>query len=417
MIPIHELKLSADPRQPSPQGWIFSNQVEHLPETLLDPQRTALVFVPQARRFGVYSKTSLIAVRLFSEKLSQEIGRLRTAAGLAPEVLVDSLAHALSELAAFKRRLFPFASHEAFRLSHGDADGIPGVVVDDYGEVMVVQSGSSNGDFLVEFIARALAKSFSKPVFERSSGQVRSIENLPERTRWIVAPPNSPTSITATLASLRMGFSLLKAQKTGLFLDQRENLRTLSTLLAARSQGGAPLTSMLDICSYAGAWSSAGAKAGLQSFSLIDVDRTALENAEHNVRANAEGREITVQLHHADLFEELARLKDSGRKFDLVVADPPAFAKSKKHVNEAGRAYGRLARLASRLVADGGMLVTCSCSRHMEEPMFLDIVSRSLVGGDWILLAKGMQSPDHTILAQSGDADYLKCLFFCRRSF
>jgi 23S rRNA (cytosine1962-C5)-methyltransferase len=175
---------------------------------------------------------------------------------------------------------------------------------------------------------------------------------------------------------------------------------------------------MLDLCSYAGAWSCAAAQAGVVDFTAVDQDKDALELCEQNIKNNVTGSASSpnIQLLHGDLFEILSKLNREEKSFDVVVADPPAFTKSSKHVPEARRAYQRLAKLSSRLVSPNGLLVACSCSRHIGEEDFYEIVSSALIADDWVYLGRGRQSPDHTVLATDKHSLYLKALFFVRRS-
>jgi 23S rRNA (cytosine1962-C5)-methyltransferase len=236
------------------------------------------------------------------------------------------------------------------------------------------------------------------------------MEGLSERTRWIRGSVERPTVF---YAGLKMTFDPVRAQKTGLFLDQRFNLEFLKKFCEHKKYTEA---SMLDVCSYAGAWSAAAALGGVRKFTFIDADTQALKLAPMNVLANALGCECCLEPRHGDLFEELSKLKNEARTFDIVVADPPAFAKTKKHLPEATLAYSRLTKSAARLVKDGGLLVMCSCSKHMDADTFWNTVTRAL-GTSWILVHRGGQSTDHSIGTTPASTEYLKCLFFQRRDF
>jgi 23S rRNA (cytosine1962-C5)-methyltransferase len=354
-----------------------------------------------------------MAVRFLPRRWSEAF----QAHSISAATLTDLICTDLLELRHRKQRLTHSAG-EAFRWVHGDADGLPGIVVDDYSSIVVLQSGSPLGDFLLEFVIAALLKTTEKPIFERSSGQIRALEKLPERTRWIREPTrdqtaNIPDTVQTEIAGLSMSFRPLRCQKTGLFLDQKENLelfKVMSARLGAKS--------MLDLCSYVGAWSCAGAAAGMHEFTLVDQDKDALATASINIAANTPSQLVVpaVTALHGDLFEILAKLNRDKQSFSAVVADPPAFTKSAKHVAEAKRAYQRLTKLASKLVSAGGVYVACSCSRHIGEEDFYEIVSAALDSDDWCYLGRGRQSPDHTVLAADKQSLYLKVLFFERRS-
>jgi 23S rRNA (cytosine1962-C5)-methyltransferase len=411
MISVHTLKLSVDAQQLRGLPWIFSNQVHHLEDPALSPERTALVHIPLLDGFGIYTKTDLIAVRLLPRFLTEV---LKNKSAVEEAVFAQALAQHISLLRTAKTRIFPFARNQCFRVAHGDADSLPGIVIDDYGTFSTIQSSCAAGDFLLPSVVSALAQMNEQPLLERSSGQARAMAGLPERTRWIRGKIDKAN---VSFAGLKLQFDPLRAQKTGLFLDQRKNLEFLSEFL---SHENVKASSFLDICSYAGAWSSAGATAGLSSFTLIDADAQALAMARENIIQNspdaqALGKVPTIETRHGDLFEELSKLKSQSRTWDVVVADPPAFAKSKKHLPEATKAYARLIKLAARATAPNGVLILCSCSKNMEAHLFWELCLKNL-GSEWILLRRGEQSPDHTIGTTQASSEYLKCYFFQKRS-
>ncbi|MBM3382521.1 MAG: class I SAM-dependent rRNA methyltransferase [Betaproteobacteria bacterium] len=406
---LHYIKIKTEQRFHSSQNCLYSNQIEHLQSELLSEQRCAFVLVAGLHA-GVYSRDHLLAVRFLPKSWTPHFnGRKLSESTL--ETLIET---ELQQLQQRKKMMLSDAA-EAYRWVHGDADGLPGIVVDDYGEIVVVQSNSHAGDFLLPNLLNALGRVSDKPIFERSSGQIRALEKLPERTRWVRAPEPSQKQdeVHTTLAGLRMIFRPQRCQKTGLFLDQRENLLLLQKILSSISA-----RTMLDLCSYAGAWSCAAAQAGVAAYTAVDQDKDALELCELNIKNNLSPATPAPDIHllHGDLFEILSKLNRDEKSFDIVVADPPAFTKSSKHVPEARRAYQRLAKLSSRLVAPNGLLVACSCSRHIDEEDFYEIVSSALVADDWVYLGRGRQSPDHTVLATDKHSLYLKALFFMRRS-
>ena len=305
-----------------------------------------------------------------------------------------------------------------FRISHGDVDGACGIVIDEYDAVCVVQSHSPTADFILKIIESSLSEIFNKRVFERSTGQTRRMAGLSERTRWVTIPaPQTGFETSTRFAGLTLSFALNKAQKTGLFLDQRENLLGIRKYIAR-------VASVLDICCYAGAWSATAAAMGANLFTCIDQDAAALDCAKSNIEKNFQSRtpgitetqaELVPTIHsvHGDLFESLGVLKKQNQTFDLVVADPPAFAKTQKQSFEARKAYMRLAKLSASVTSQSGVLVLCSCTRYVSEEEFLRCVFSQLP--DWVLIFRGQQSPDHTVTAQGGE--YLKCFAFQRKSW
>jgi 23S rRNA (cytosine1962-C5)-methyltransferase len=407
---VHPVALSAGQKFHAIQSCLYSNQIRHVTSEQLGEERCAFVRVEKGGIPGIYAKEQLSAVRFLPKEWAPFFQDKFISESQLVALISDTL-HALRQ----RKTIMVTDPDEALRWVHGDADGLPGIVVDDYGPVVVIQSGSTAGDFLFPLVVSALSAITTQPLFERSSGQVRAIEKLPERTRWLRTPPTGEAleQVQTFLAGTTLHFRPLRCQKTGLFLDQRENLLLLKKFL---SKGTAK--NMLDLCSYAGAWSCAAAQCGVREFTAVDQDKDALQLCEMNIGKNtkSENPSPSIELLHGDLFELLSKLNREKKSYDVVVADPPAFTKSAKHVPEARRAYQRLAKMSSRLVASGGLLVACSCSRHIGEEEFYEIVSGALDHDDWIYLGRGRQSPDHTVLATDKHSLYLKALFFARRS-
>lgn len=403
---VHKIKLKPGSRIHAAQSCLYSNQIEPISAQLLGEERCAFA-ITDSYEPGVYARDHLLAVRFLPKSWAKKISQLQINA----DELETLLREHLVLLQDRKTRLLR-NKQEAFRWVHGDADGIPGIVVDNYGSLVVIQSGSPTGDFLLPALIRALSSVTDKAIFERSSGQIRTLEKLPERTRWIRETSQSQKVdlIETKLSGLSLSFRPQRCQKTGLFLDQRENLLLLQEILANTNA-----KNMLDLCSYAGAWSCAAATQGVQEFTAVDQDKDALELCEKNIRKNGTSA-AKIELLHGDLFEALAKLNKDSKKFDVVVADPPAFTKSAKHIPEAKRAYQRLTKLASRTVNVNGIYVACSCSRHISEEDFYEIVSSALETDDWVYLGRGRQSPDHTVLAADKHSLYLKSLVFVRRA-
>jgi 23S rRNA (cytosine1962-C5)-methyltransferase len=455
-----KLDLAADlPKKarPDPHARVlFSNQVSHLEDDRLSPERCSLVHVPiWGGRVAVYSKTMVNACVALPSRFSSGLSRMPGSDGhqLSTADFLASVTQHVRALSQLKG-CFGGNSSEAMRLVHGDADGLPGIVVDSYSgaspssTLLVVQSSSPVGDFLLATVTSALKELFPETVlFERSTGQGRKLLGLDERIQAIAGAV--PEVMETRFCNLSLRFRPGSCQKTGLFLDQRANLLQLRDLIGGGSlwRGSrSPLDHqkrplrVLDLCSYAGAWSAMIANSvdcENMEMTLVDQDPMALELAAENVRQNANGSTVSVKTACTDVFAFLSdcarTMRDASHSpagvsaeapflFDLVIADPPAFAKSRKNVPEARRAYARLNRLAMTLVAPGGLLVTCSCSRNIEAAEFRLLVEDQLVADhrlkqmEWIHLGAGRQSLDHTIPVGRGVSDYLKCHFYQLRS-
>lgn len=386
--------------------WLFSNQVQHISDNDLNEQKVSLIKIKGTKKIGIYCKQSLISIRFLPDKLYNYIENNF----IKKDTFVNEISKHLNSLKQAKTK-FQFPKNEAYRLSHGDNDGLPAIAIDDYQTVLVLQSSSLVGEFLLPYIIDALKLNDNRPIFERSTGQVRKLENLPERTRWIREASNIKNNfeINCVFTNLKMTFFLNKAQKTGLFLDQRKNIEYLSSILKDYN-----INTCLDICSYAGAWSATAAYAGIKNLTLIDQDSWALNLAKRNILANTNNN-VTIETLHGDMFEHMQCFIKKENKYDLVIVDPPAFAKSKKHVHEAKRAYSRMTKLASKLLSENGVLVVCSCSRHIKDQEFLESISIGLDNRNWVFIHKGEQSPCHTHLANPDSSEYLKCYFLNNR--
>ncbi|WP_116963948.1 class I SAM-dependent rRNA methyltransferase [Fastidiosibacter lacustris] len=366
----------------------YSNEIEHLDQSKLNAQGCSLVQCKQ--RLALYSKHQLMAVRVSALSIEEIVIH-----GLE-KVIIEFLEHLYQE-----KEVFKFVQcQEAFRLCHGDHDGLPGITIDCYGAVNVVQSSAASADLLMPFVIKALSQLMpAVAVFERSTGQVREQEGLQSIVQWQYLQAESIQ--TTKLAGNNLSFDLVHGQKTGLFIDQRCNLIAFQDYLTEQ------LSSMLDVCCYMGAW-SVTASQQLKVFTLIDQSEKALNMAKHNIEQAASGKVITLL--HGDMFEALKSLTTMNRYYDVVVADPPAFAKSKKHLAEAIRAYQRLYRLSLACLNKGGLFIACSCSRHLTEELFFEIIQS--LGVNMILLHKGYSSPCHTQSVQVDYHDYLKCYIF-----
>ncbi|WP_395946633.1 class I SAM-dependent rRNA methyltransferase [Caedibacter taeniospiralis] len=369
----------------------YSNEVDHLAENLLNEYGVALT--EHKGYLALYSKHQLMAIRV-------------TRIGIR-SIQANGLEHAilsfLQELWHEKSHFSFVQKNEAYRLCHGDHDGLPGITIDCYGAVNVIQSSSAASDLLMNHVIKALTTLMPKtPIFERSTGQIREFEKLESISKWQYLAGGSRQS--TILAGKKLSFDLIHGQKTGLFIDQRLNLIALCHYLQKN------MTSMLDICSYMGAW-SVSATNTIKAFTLIDQSEFALAMAKINIENNHnEPQNISIDLHHDHMFEALKKLKTAQKSFDVVVADPPAFAKSKKHIAEAKRAYQRLFKLALSCLNKNGLFIACSCSRHVDEATFFEIIQS--LSYDLILLHKGYSSPCHTQAIQVDYHDYLKCYIF-----
>ncbi len=287
---------------------------------------------------------------------------------------------------------------EAYRWVHGESDGIPSLIIDRYGDYVVLQTLSQGTDRLKETFVRLIVDLVQpKGILERNDPKVRVLEGLPLVKRSIHG--DVPRSITIREEGILFHANLWEGQKTGLFLDQRENRAAARRHARARA---------LDVFCYDGGFSLSLART-CENVLSVDISKEALGR----LRINAEANNMTnIETIEANAFDLLRELVEKGECFDFVVLDPPAFAKNRAAVRQAARGYKEINLRALKLLRPGGHLITSTCSYHIKEPDFLDIVTSAAVdaGARLILLEKRMQSRDHPVLLTMPETHYLKCL-------
>lgn len=319
-----------------------------------------------------------------------------------PEAVIDRgwIAARLARALAMRQRLYdrPF-----YRLVHAEADGLPGVVIDRFGEAAVIQANAAWADVMADEIAAALVEVTGVAgVILNGTGRVRGLEGLGERTDVLVGAAPAPIPVPMNGATYMA--DLMGGQKTGLFYDQRPN-----HAFAAGLAGGGRV---LDVFAHVGGFGLAALAAGAGAATLVDGSAPALALAGQG--AEAMGMAGRVTLRRGDAFAEMEALGVEGARFDLVVCDPPAFAPTKPALEAGLRAYERVARLAAPLVAPGGYLVLCSCSHAADLASFRSASSRGIGRGGrrMQLIHTGFAGPDHPMLPQLAESGYLKALFF-----
>ncbi|WP_323042430.1 RSP_2647 family RNA methyltransferase [Gemmobacter sp.] len=295
--------------------------------------------------------------------------------------------------------------HDApfYRLVHAEADGLPGVVIDCFGDAAVVQPNAAWAEaHLAPLVAALVAVTGVTTVVKNGSGRSRGLEGLAEETVLLQGALAGPVPVPMN-GAIYMA-DLLGGQKTGLFYDQRPNHAFAARL--ARGQA------VLDVFSHVGGFGLAALAAGATSALAVDGSAAALELAQAGARAmGAEDRFATRQ---GDAFAVLEQLGAEGAQFGLVVCDPPAFAPAKPALEAGLRAYERVARLAAPLVAPGGCLVLCSCSHAADLTAFRNASARGIGRGGrrGQILYTGFAGPDHPVLPQLAEGGYLKALAF-----
>ena len=320
-----------------------------------------------------------------------------------PEAVVDQawFEARIARAQSHRTRLYP---QPYYRLIHAESDGLPGVVIDRFGDVAVVQPNAAWAEALLEPLVAALVSVTGvTTVIKNGAGRARGLEGLAEDTGVVHGPAvNGPLTVPMNGASYMA--DLIGGQKTGLFFDQREN-----HAFAARLAQGARV---LDVFSHVGGFALAALAGGATSALAVDASAAALDLAGQGAKASGFGDRFTTR--QGDAFEVLEALGAEGARFDMVICDPPAFAPAKPALEAGLRAYERIARLAAPLVAPGGYLVLCSCSHAADLQAFRNASARGIGRGGrrGQIIHTGFAGPDHPVMPQLAESSYLKALAF-----
>jgi 23S rRNA (cytosine1962-C5)-methyltransferase len=393
-VPVLKLKRGEDRRLRSGHLWIFSNEVDTTATPLTQFEPGAVVDVRSDRDqflgFAYVNPRTLIAARI--------VGR-------DPAYPLDGslIVHRLRVALALRERLY---REPYYRLAFGESDGLPGLVLDRYGDIIVAQSGTAGIDRLRAEVESAIRKVTNArvTVWKNDSG-ARELEGLTQSVSLAGEQGGAvPQEISVCEQGIDFVAPLAEGQKTGWFYDQAANRERLRRYLA-------PGARVLDVCSYVGGWAVSALKGGAGSAACVDSSATALEYVTRNARANG----VEVETIRDDAFDALQALNAGGARFDVVILDPPAFAKRKKDAPQAFAAYRKLNQLAMPLIERDGLLVSCSCSYHMAADDLQSAIQAAARHSSRFvqLLELGGQSPDHPVHPAIPETRYLKA-FFCR---
>ena len=292
-----------------------------------------------------------------------------------------------------------------YRLAHAEADGLPGVIIDRFGDTAAIQPNAAWAETHLDLLARAVMQVTGvTTVLKNASGRTRSLEGLDDVSDVLFgSAPTDPVPVPMN-GAIYMA-DLTGGQKTGLFFDQRPNHAFAARLAANGAR-------VLDVFAHVGGFALASLAAGAVSALAVDGSAPALALAEQG--AEASGLSDRFSTRRGDAFDVLAALQSEGAQFDVVICDPPAFAPSKPTLDAGLRAYERIARLATPLVAPGGYLGLCSCSHAADLAQFRSASVRGIgrAGGHPQLIHTGSAGPDHPQLPQLAESGYLKSVFF-----
>jgi 23S rRNA (cytosine1962-C5)-methyltransferase len=371
---------------------VFSNEIDvaRSPLAAFAPGDPCAIVDSRDRPLGIgtVNPNALIAARMVSRGVEHALDR-------------SLLVHRLKVALSLRERLY---AEPYYRLVFGESDGLPGLVLDRFGDVVVGQIATAGMERLKDAITEAVVKVIApRQLWWKNEGGFRALENLPAYAD--LGHGEYGGEVTVRENGLVFGVDPVGGQKTGWFYDQRENRAWL-----ARFARGARV---LDVFSYLGAWGLAAAAAGAREVSCVDASASAVEAIARNAGRNHLADR--VQAVRADAFDHLKALREARERYDIVILDPPAFIKRRKDMKEGSLAYRRLNELGMQVLAKDGLLVTCSCSHHMPRAALLDGIQHGARHLDRHVqaLVSLQQAPDHPVHPAIPETDYLKG-FVCR---
>jgi 23S rRNA (cytosine1962-C5)-methyltransferase len=378
------LKRGEDRRPRAGHPWIFSNEIK---SSLREHSPGDIVLVTgaggQVVGVGYVNPQSLIAVRLLAT------GTDSLDAGFLEERISTAL--------RLREAVYPGSC--VFRVVHGESDALPGLVVDRYGAAVAVQILTAGMERMKEDVLRALLGTLRpEVVVARNDTLFRDLEGLPRGVDLLHGTWSRPVPVS--IQGMELTADLMEGQKTGLFLDQRDNLLAPSPWAAGAR--------VLDCFSYTGAWGIRALLDGAAQVTAVDSSSRALEEALRNARRN--GVENRWQAIEGDAFAVLDSLA-GGPPFDVAVLDPPSFVRRKDRLASAKKRYRAINQKAMALLRPAGILVSCSCSHHLDRPAFKQLINEAATaaGRRAVLMEERGASRDHPVLLAARETDYLKC--------
>jgi 23S rRNA (cytosine1962-C5)-methyltransferase len=399
-LPTLRLKRNEDRRLQAGHVWVFSNEVDtaQTPLNRLEAGQLVRVLAHNDRAMGLayVNPNSLICARLLSS------WQLPDRAWFATR---------LRRALQLRERLF---SAPFYRWVYGESDFLPGLIIDRFDGICVLQINTAGMERLKDTVLAAMGEVLPlRSILVKNDSGARELEHLPKYVEWDAvqagavhtgAAAQRESFVDVLEGGCTFNAPLVDGQKTGWFFDQAANRDLLARFVV-------PQARVLDVFSYVGAWGVRAAHAGAKSVTCVDASAAALEAAVGNGERNG----VTIAARRGDAFDVLEALAGEGAKFDLIVVDPPAFAKRKKDIPQAIAAYKRINQLAMKLIVDGGILIACSCSYHVGAQELRGAIGKAGRAAERSvqILAEGSQSPDHPVHPAIEETRYLKA-FYCR---
>lgn len=379
------LKRNADNRIKFGHLWVFSNELQEIPK--LQPGVVVKVVDSNQKSygFGFYNPASLISVRLLKTEIFPSV-----------QLFIERIAIAK----ALRQSLL--GDIEMCRLVFGESDLLPGLIIDKYSNYFAIQILSAGMELMKSEIVQALLDIFpeTKGIIEKNDTKLREIEGLPLISTVLFG--EIPEKFISQEQGVQLELSLSEGQKTGYFLDQRINRKFVRTI----SRG----LSVLDCYTNQGGFALNAGIGGAERIAAIDCSETALNAVSRNAELNG----LKIETIKADVAEYLSKAVERNEKWDMIILDPPAFAKNRKSVPKAKAAYAKINRLAMKMLNPNGYLIASSCSHHVFEDVFKDAIYRESckLGKQLKQVYRGGQSPDHPILLSLPETQYLKFFVF-----
>lgn len=389
---MHDIRLKPKEQRRLLKGhlWVFSNELQSVPNDIAAGE-TVRLLTHDNRPLGTgfYNPHSLITFRLLSR------------GGELPEKAFFK--KKITEALRLRETIYRLDDSNAWRLVHGESDGLPGLVIDRFNRVVVLQAFSAGMDRHLPLISEVVDELLQpEAIVVRNESQLRELEGLP-LYKDIVKGERDNTRQTIHDAGISFVVDLFEGQKTGFFLDQRENRRFIRSF----SRGA----DVLDVFTNDGGFALNALYGGAHSAIMVDISEETLKRAEKNALLN---RFDNFSLVAGDAFALLNTMSEQKEQFDVVVLDPPSFTKSRKNLPAALKAYKKLNKLGLQLVKPGGFLATASCSHHVSEADFLSSIHQAALsaGRELRMIHKNSQPPDHPVLLSMPETGYLKFACF-----
>lgn len=380
--------------------WVYDNEITSSPD-VIENGAIADVFSQKGAYLGTgfVSLKSKIRIRILSDNANESFGEN-----------------------FFKRRIHYAIEHRktvmgvdfsACRLVHGESDGLPGLTVDMYGDILSVQVLNFGMEKIKDMIYRLLVSELAendtnvKGIMERNDVAIRELEGLEQYKKWYAADflPATPSPVTEICENgIYYSVDVENGQKTGFFLDQKYNRLAVAKIAKGKR--------VLDCFTHTGSFALNAVFGGAEHVTAVDVSQLAVDTARENAKRN--GLEGKMDFICEDVFELLPRLTKEHAKYDFIILDPPAFTKSRKTVGQAERGYKEINYRAMKLLPRGGYLATCSCSHFMRNDLFVKMLMSAAkdAGVQLKMIEARQQAPDHPILLNVPETDYLKFYLF-----